>query len=185
MSRRSRSSRTRRCIIELEKSWNEAFYSKDLKFIESILADEFIVDLRGREPGRQEEGTRDHGGFRSAGRRGGSGRLHRQDLRRHRRRLVHPSPGRHQAGTALRADAELHRRVGAPRRQLAVRLGPQHARHLQVTAGNPVTRALFPNNSQWPAVCSSSSAAWRAVCFLEFAEFLQFVSFWRYQYAAR
>ena len=29
-------------IIELEKSWNEAFYRKDLKFIESILADEFM-----------------------------------------------------------------------------------------------------------------------------------------------
>ena len=28
-------------LIELEKSWNEAFYRKDLKFIESILADEF------------------------------------------------------------------------------------------------------------------------------------------------
>ena len=29
-------------LIELEKSWNQAFYNKDLKFIESILADEFI-----------------------------------------------------------------------------------------------------------------------------------------------
>ena len=29
-------------LVELEKSWNEAFYSKDLKFIESILADEFM-----------------------------------------------------------------------------------------------------------------------------------------------
>jgi ketosteroid isomerase-like protein len=29
-------------LIELEKSWNEAFYRKDTKFIESILADEFI-----------------------------------------------------------------------------------------------------------------------------------------------
>ena len=29
-------------IIELEKSWNEAFYRKDVKFIESILADEFM-----------------------------------------------------------------------------------------------------------------------------------------------
>jgi ketosteroid isomerase-like protein len=29
-------------LIELEKSWNRAFYNKDLKFIESILADEFI-----------------------------------------------------------------------------------------------------------------------------------------------
>jgi ketosteroid isomerase-like protein len=29
-------------LIELEKSWNEAFYRKDVKFIESILADEFI-----------------------------------------------------------------------------------------------------------------------------------------------
>jgi ketosteroid isomerase-like protein len=30
-------------IIELEKSWNEAFYRKDVKFIDSILADEFIA----------------------------------------------------------------------------------------------------------------------------------------------
>ena len=30
-------------LIELEKSWNEAFYKKDVKFIESILADEFIA----------------------------------------------------------------------------------------------------------------------------------------------
>jgi ketosteroid isomerase-like protein len=29
-------------IIELEKAWNEAFYRKDVKFIESILADEFM-----------------------------------------------------------------------------------------------------------------------------------------------
>ena len=29
-------------LVELEKSWNEAFYSKDLKFIESILADDFM-----------------------------------------------------------------------------------------------------------------------------------------------
>ena len=30
-------------IIELEKSWNEAFYKKDVKFIASILADEYIA----------------------------------------------------------------------------------------------------------------------------------------------
>jgi len=29
-------------LIELEKSWNEAFYRKDLRYIESILADEFM-----------------------------------------------------------------------------------------------------------------------------------------------
>ena len=29
-------------LIELEKSWNEAFYRKDLPFIESILDDEFM-----------------------------------------------------------------------------------------------------------------------------------------------
>ena len=29
-------------LIALEKSWNEAFYRKDVKFIESILADEFM-----------------------------------------------------------------------------------------------------------------------------------------------
>ena len=29
-------------LVELEKSWNEAFYRKDLKFIESILDDEFM-----------------------------------------------------------------------------------------------------------------------------------------------
>ena len=37
-------------LIELEKSWNQAFYRKDLKFIESILADEFISTY--------EDGTR-------------------------------------------------------------------------------------------------------------------------------
>ena len=37
-------------LIELEKSWNQAFYSKDLKFIEGILADEFISTY--------EDGTR-------------------------------------------------------------------------------------------------------------------------------
>ena len=30
-------------IIELEKSWNEAFYKKDVKFIASILADEYLA----------------------------------------------------------------------------------------------------------------------------------------------
>ncbi len=30
-------------IIGLEKSWNEAFYKKDVKFIASILADEYIA----------------------------------------------------------------------------------------------------------------------------------------------
>jgi ketosteroid isomerase-like protein len=29
-------------LIELEKSWNEAFYRKDVQFIDSLLADEFI-----------------------------------------------------------------------------------------------------------------------------------------------
>ena len=37
-------------LIELEKSWNQAFYNKDLTFIESILADEFISTY--------EDGTR-------------------------------------------------------------------------------------------------------------------------------
>ena len=37
-------------LIELEKAWNQAFYNKDLKFIESILADEFISTY--------EDGTR-------------------------------------------------------------------------------------------------------------------------------
>ena len=30
-------------IVELEKSWNEAFYRKDVKHIESLLADEFVA----------------------------------------------------------------------------------------------------------------------------------------------
>ena len=30
-------------LIELEQSWNEAFYRKDIAFIENILADEFIA----------------------------------------------------------------------------------------------------------------------------------------------
>jgi ketosteroid isomerase-like protein len=30
-------------LIELERAWNEAFYRKDVAFIDSILADEFIA----------------------------------------------------------------------------------------------------------------------------------------------
>ena len=30
-------------LIELEQSWNEAFYRKDVAFIENILADEFVA----------------------------------------------------------------------------------------------------------------------------------------------
>ena len=30
-------------LIELERAWNDAFYSKDIAFIEHILADEFIA----------------------------------------------------------------------------------------------------------------------------------------------
>jgi len=30
-------------LIELEQGWNAAFYSKDVRFIENILADEFIA----------------------------------------------------------------------------------------------------------------------------------------------
>ena len=30
-------------LIELERSWNEAFYEKDIAFIETILADEFVA----------------------------------------------------------------------------------------------------------------------------------------------
>jgi ketosteroid isomerase-like protein len=37
-------------LIGLEKSWNQAFYNKDLTFIESILADEFMSTY--------EDGTR-------------------------------------------------------------------------------------------------------------------------------
>ncbi|MBI3047580.1 MAG: nuclear transport factor 2 family protein [Acidobacteria bacterium] len=30
-------------LIELERGWNDAFYKKDVKFIENLLADEFIA----------------------------------------------------------------------------------------------------------------------------------------------
>jgi ketosteroid isomerase-like protein len=30
-------------LIQLERDWNAAFYRKDLKFIETVLADEFVV----------------------------------------------------------------------------------------------------------------------------------------------
>jgi len=30
-------------LIELERAWNEAFYSKDVAFLESILADDFVA----------------------------------------------------------------------------------------------------------------------------------------------
>lgn len=30
-------------LIELEQAWNEAFYRKDVKFIEGLLADEFVA----------------------------------------------------------------------------------------------------------------------------------------------
>ncbi len=30
-------------IVDLEKGWNEAFYRKDVKFIERLLADEFVA----------------------------------------------------------------------------------------------------------------------------------------------
>ena len=30
-------------LIELERGWNEAFYRKDIAFIENILADEFVA----------------------------------------------------------------------------------------------------------------------------------------------
>src|SRR5262249_22672083 len=30
-------------LIQLERSWNEAFYGKDLTFLDSVLADEFIA----------------------------------------------------------------------------------------------------------------------------------------------
>ena len=30
-------------LIELEQAWNEAFYAKDIAFLEKILADEFIA----------------------------------------------------------------------------------------------------------------------------------------------
>ena len=30
-------------IVELERGWNEAFYRKDVKFIERLLADEFVA----------------------------------------------------------------------------------------------------------------------------------------------
>jgi ketosteroid isomerase-like protein len=30
-------------LIKLEQSWNEAFYTKDIAFIENILADEFVA----------------------------------------------------------------------------------------------------------------------------------------------
>ena len=30
-------------LVRLERGWNDAFYKKDIKFIESILADEFVA----------------------------------------------------------------------------------------------------------------------------------------------
>jgi len=30
-------------LVELEQGWNAAFYGKDIRFIENILADEFIA----------------------------------------------------------------------------------------------------------------------------------------------
>ncbi len=34
---------TEEAIIALERGWNEAFYARDVEFLESILADDFIV----------------------------------------------------------------------------------------------------------------------------------------------
>ena len=34
---------TEEALIALERGWNEAFYARDVEFLESILADDFIV----------------------------------------------------------------------------------------------------------------------------------------------
>jgi ketosteroid isomerase-like protein len=36
-------SRNPQSLVELERSWNEAFYRKDISFLERVLADEFIA----------------------------------------------------------------------------------------------------------------------------------------------
>ena len=137
-------------LVELEKSWNEAFYSKDLKFIESILADEFISTYEdgSRADKKKElaltaafdqkvvEAVQDDFTVKVFGNTAVVWfTLHLVGIKQ---------------GQTLRADPELHRRVGAPRRKLAVRLSPQHARHFQVAAGNPSLARRFRNNSCGP-----------------------------------
>lgn len=43
-------------LIQLERSWNEAFYKKDVSFIETLLADEFIATY---EDGSQGDRARE------------------------------------------------------------------------------------------------------------------------------
>jgi len=43
-------------LIELERGWNDAFYKRDVKFIEALLADEFIATYDdGTRGDRQKE----------------------------------------------------------------------------------------------------------------------------------
>ena len=42
-------------LIELEQNWNEAFYSKDIAFIEAVLADEFVATYDDGSRGDREK----------------------------------------------------------------------------------------------------------------------------------
>ena len=90
-------------IVALEKSWNEAFYRKDVKLIESILADEFMSTYEdGSRADKKKElalaATFDQQVVYAV-----QDNFTVKVFGEHRRRLVHPAPGRHQAGTEARS----------------------------------------------------------------------------------
>ena len=113
-------------LIELERSWNEAFYRKDIAFIENILADDFIATYedgsRGDKAGELALVAEFNQRVESAIQDG----VHGEGLRRHGGSLVHAAPGWDPTRAAGRSDASLHRRVRAAQWRLAMRVDPEY-----------------------------------------------------------
>ena len=113
-------------FIELEQGWNEAFYHKDVAFIEGILADEFVATY---DDGSRGDKARELALVTEFNQQVESAIPDKFTVRVYgdtavvwfTRRLVGIRQG--QAG---RSDVSLHRRVGVSRRQVAMRFNPEH-----------------------------------------------------------
>ena len=84
--------------MRLERRWNDAFYSKDVAFIETILADEFTATYDDGSRGDKAKELALATEFNQQVESAIQDEFSVQGLPRHGRRLVHAAPGRHKQG---------------------------------------------------------------------------------------
>ena len=121
-------------LIDLERRWNEAFYSKDIAFIESVLADEFIATYDDGSRGDKAKELALAAAFNqqveSAVQDDFTVKVYRDTA------VVwfYAAAGRHPAGAANGNGAALYRRLGDTRWPVGMCVNPEHRRQPEVAS---------------------------------------------------